>query len=70
MRNEVIETHYVSPVLKKYSKSNKSQQSKGKLVDKWKNIGSFISSHTPTTSNKKKPNKGTPVDEGALGSKY
>lgn len=40
--NETIETYYVKPIAKKFSKNNKSGLAKGKLVDKYRNKRTFI----------------------------
>ena len=41
-KHECLEAYYVDPVPKKLSRSSKSERSKGKIVDKYRNKNTFI----------------------------
>lgn len=44
--------NYVPPILKQYSKKNKLELARGKLVDKYKNLRTFILSANSKIKNK------------------
>lgn len=61
-----METYYVPPVKKMDSRSNKSEISKGKLADKWRNSLTFLRRAEKLEDNTCETNSSEATTEGKL----